>query len=58
MAPTRIALHVIDSRLLRWLITCFMGMSHTSFDEVVANYNKEAKRLAAAVKKKLEGESQ
>jgi hypothetical protein len=39
-----------------WLITCFMGMSHTSFDEVVTNYNKAAKRLIAAAGKKLEDE--
>jgi hypothetical protein len=31
-----------------------MGMSSKAFDEVVANYNKAAKRLVAAAKKKLE----
>jgi hypothetical protein len=41
-----------------WIITCFMAMSHTSFDEVVANYNKGAKRLDATARKKLEDERQ
>ena len=39
-----------------WIITCFMGMCYKPFDEVVANYNRTAKRLVAAVKKKLEDE--
>lgn len=37
-----------------WIITCFMAMSSTPFDKVVANYNRAAKRLVAAAKKQLE----
>jgi hypothetical protein len=37
-----------------WIITCFMGMSHSSFEEVVANFNKAAARRVAALRKKLE----
>jgi hypothetical protein len=37
-----------------WIIPCFIAMSHTSLDEVVANYNKAAARLVAAAKKKLD----
>jgi hypothetical protein len=36
-----------------WIITCFMAMTHTPFDEVVANYNQAAKRLVQAARKKL-----
>jgi hypothetical protein len=39
-----------------WIIACFMAMAHTSFDEVVANYNKAARRLVDAAKKKLRDE--
>jgi hypothetical protein len=35
-----------------WIITCFMGMCHASFEEVAGNYNKVAKRLVAAATKK------
>jgi hypothetical protein len=34
-----------------------MGMPHTPFDEVVTNYNKAAKRLIGAARKKLEDET-
>jgi len=37
-----------------WIVTCFMGMCYKPFEEVVANYNKAATRLAAAARKKLE----
>ena len=40
-----------------WIINCFTAMSSTSFDEVLANYNKAAKRLVAAFRKKLEDET-
>jgi len=40
-----------------WIITCFMAMSHTSFDEVVTNYNKAAKLLVAAARQTLEDET-
>lgn len=33
-----------------WIIACFMGMFHASFDEVLANYNRAAERLVAAKK--------
>jgi hypothetical protein len=36
-----------------WIITCFMAMTHTSFHEVVANYNKAARRPVDAARKKL-----
>ena len=34
-----------------WIITCFMAMSGTTFDEVAGNYNKAAQRIIAAAKK-------
>lgn len=41
-----------------WITTCFMAMSHASFDEVAANYNKAAGRLIADAEKKLRGRGQ
>jgi hypothetical protein len=40
-----------------WIITCFMAMSHASFAEVAANYNKTAEGLLAAAKRKLGGQT-
>jgi hypothetical protein len=40
-----------------WIITCFMGMSHKSFDEVVGNYNKAVERLLAAARKKMDDQA-
>jgi hypothetical protein len=37
-----------------WIITCFTAMSHTSFDEIVRNYNLAAERRSAAARKKLD----
>jgi len=34
-----------------WIITCFMAMSNTPFDKIVASYNKAAERVVAAAKK-------
>ncbi len=41
-----------------WIITCFMAMSGTSFDEVVKNYNQTARRLIAATRKEIEEQGQ
>jgi hypothetical protein len=39
-----------------WLVTCLMAMSQLSFEEVVAKYNKAAKRLMDAARKKPDDE--
>jgi len=36
-----------------WIISCFMAMTHTLFDEVVANYDEAAKRLVQEARKNL-----
>jgi hypothetical protein len=40
-----------------WIITCFMGMSHKSFDEVVTNYNRAAMRRVEALRRELEDDA-
>ena len=41
-----------------WIITCFMAMANKPFNEVLECYNKEAERIVAGVKEKMDEEAE